>query len=129
MNSTIELLNRVLENYKGVAIAEHFGLSSGAVSMWKRNKHISAYYAAKLAELIGEDAERAIALAGAEAEHDPEKKAYLLNMLAMKGQQLSIELRTGEDGGPPVSRTRHQRIMSAMLYRAHNRQRRDHHLH
>jgi hypothetical protein len=115
MNSTIELLNRVLESYKGVAIAGMFNLSSGAVSTWKKNQHISAYYAAKLAELIGEDPERAVALAGAEAEHDPEKKAYLLNMLAMKGQQLVMELRPGENGGPPVSRTRHQRIMSPLL--------------
>ena len=117
MNSTIELLNRVLETHKGVAIAAMFNLSSGTVSGWKRNQHVSAFYAAKLAELIGESPERAVALAGAETEHDPEKKAYLLNLLAVQGQQLDmVELRPqGDDGRPPRSRTGHQRIMSPLL--------------
>lgn len=78
MKSSIDFLNRALESYKGVAIAEKLGLSSGAVSTWKKRGHISAYYTAKLAELIGSDPKEAIAIAGAEAEPDSEKRAYLL---------------------------------------------------
>jgi hypothetical protein len=116
MNRTIELLNEVLKSYKGVAIAEMFSLGNGAVSTWKKRQHVSPYYAAKLAELIGEDPQRAMAIAGAEGEPDDEKRSYLLKMLWQSEEELTLaRLREENNGGPPVSRTRHQRIMSPLL--------------
>jgi hypothetical protein len=81
MKRSIDFLNRALETYKGTAIAKLVGAkSSGTVGNWKERGHLSPYYAAKVAELIGEDPAEAAAIAGAESEPDSEKRAYLLNL-------------------------------------------------
>ena len=82
MKSSIDFLNRALETYSGYQLVGILGLSgTGTVSMWKKRAHVSPYYAAKLAELIGEDPKEAIAIAGAEGEPDQEKRGYLLKKL------------------------------------------------
>jgi hypothetical protein len=81
MKSSIDFLNRALESYSGYRIQQMLGISSGAVGTWKRRGHVSPYYAAKLAELTGDDPKEAIAIAGAEAEPDQEKRSYLLKKL------------------------------------------------
>ena len=116
MNSTIELLNEVLKIHKAKTIAQGLGINEAAISTWKKRKHLSAYYAAKMAAIIGADTDRAIALAGAEGEADPQKRAELLSYLWISPEETTLaDLQAELNGGPPVSRTRHQRIMSPLL--------------
>ena len=116
MNSTIELLNEVLKLHKAKTIAVSLGINESAISTWKKRKHLSAYYAAKMAAILGEDPNRAMALAAAEGESDPEKRAELIQCLWITPADVAIaRLDEENNGGPPVSRTRHQRIMSPLL--------------
>lgn len=82
MKSSIDFLNRAMQMHSGYQLTKMLGLSStGVVSTWKKRQHVSPYYAAKLAEITGHDPRDAVAIAGAEAEPDPEKREYLRKLL------------------------------------------------
>lgn len=59
------------------AMAKILEVSPAAISQWKQTEHLSAYYAARCAEIAGTDIIEALALSAAESEKEDFKRRYL----------------------------------------------------
>lgn len=62
-------------------MARALGITTASVANAKKREHLSAFNAAKCAEMAGLNPKEAIVAAAVEAEHEPEKRAYLLKIL------------------------------------------------
>ena len=66
---------------KDADMARALEITSSAIAQAKKREHLSAYHAARCAEMAGLDPEEAMKAAAIEAEHEPEKRNYLLRIL------------------------------------------------
>jgi hypothetical protein len=62
-------------------MARALEITTAAIAQAKKREHLSAYNAAKCAEMAGLDAAEAIAAAAIEAEHEPAKREYLQKLM------------------------------------------------
>jgi hypothetical protein len=85
---TIDFYNAAKGTNRDADMARILGITTATIAQAKKSNHFSAYIAARCAELAGLDVQEAITAAAIEAEHQPEKREYMLSVLdAMKNRR------------------------------------------
>lgn len=88
MNSTMQLLQRALEQYTAAELARRIGVARQIFTNAKTNGNLSPMVAGAVAEELGEDSMGWVAIAALEAERDSPCKARLV-CAAQKWRRLS----------------------------------------
>lgn len=70
-----------LNNFSDADMARALSITTAAVAKAKQREHLSAYNAMRCAEMAGLDIAEAIKAAAIEAEHEEEKRNYMLRKL------------------------------------------------
>ncbi len=78
---TIDFYYAARGSNRDADMARMLGITTAAIANAKKREHLSAYHAAKCAQLAGLSVEEAILASAMEAEHEPEKRKELALML------------------------------------------------